>query len=123
MNSSTGMLTKVSDPSGEELKEDAVLEFDLMQRATLSRKRIGSSSKTFAKTCDSAGRTLTFTYFPGGASQKVFRYNYDLGGNITSLQDVTNNETVVQYSGFTALGQPGTATFPKPNTYKASPCQ
>ena len=110
-----GMLTKVSDPSGGESKEDRVLQLDVMQRITKSRKSIGSNAVTIGKAYDSSGRVITLTYFPGAPTQRVYRYAYDAAGNLTSLRDDTGSKDIVQYTNFTALGQARMAAFPKPN--------
>jgi RHS repeat-associated protein len=108
---SKGKLTKVSyQPPGEELREDAVLEYDLMQRVTRSQKTIpGMTPAVFEKTYDSAGRAIGITY-PGS---RLFSYRYDVAGNLLTVKD--GNEatgiTVAQYSNFTALGQPRQANF------------
>jgi YD repeat-containing protein len=105
---SKGKLTKISDPSGGESKEDSVLEYDLLQRVKSSKKKIGAEEATFYKTYDSAGRVISITY-PGN---RTYSYEYDVAGNLLSLKDPGGN-SVASHSGFTALGQPGTASFPK----------
>jgi RHS repeat-associated protein len=111
---SKGMLTSTLDPSGGETKEDSVLAFDIMQRATGSQKTIGTSSITISKTYDTSGRTLTMTY--GTNPQRSYGYVYDVAGNTVGLWDYTTSSYHVQYSGHTASGQPTGALFPKPNT-------
>ena len=114
---SVGKLTRVSDPSGGEVKEDLVIEYDLMQRVKRSQKNIGANSLVMEKAYDSAGRVVTLKYFPGAPSEKVYSYAYDVGGNTLYLRDNVAGWNLLEYSNFTALGQPGTATFPKPNNF------
>jgi len=107
---SRGMLTKIYiDPAGAEPKEDYILEYDVMQRPTITKKKIGVeqlNEVTIQKSYDSAGRVVSITY-PGN---HVYSYEYDVAGNLKNLKDNTG-ASVVEYSGFTALGQPGLATF------------
>jgi RHS repeat-associated protein len=104
---SKGMLTKIYiDPPGAEPKEDYILEYDVMQRPKITRKIIGAEEVIVQKTYDSAGRVVSITY-PGN---HVYSYEYDVGGNLKNLKDNTGLN-VVEYSDFTALGQPGLATF------------
>ncbi len=112
---SRGKLTRVSDPSGGETKEDSVLEYDLMQRVRRSRKTIGADSATFERTYDSAGRIVSITYLSGTPNQKVYRYEYDVAGNLLYVKDSASENRLVEYSEFTSLGQPKVATFPKPS--------
>jgi RHS repeat-associated protein len=107
---SKGMLTKVSDPSGGELKEDRVTEYDLMQRVTKSSKKIGADEVSFEKKYDSAGRVVSITY-PGS---KTYSYEYDVAGDLLYVKDSAGNH-LVDYSDFTALGQHKVAAFPKPD--------
>jgi RHS repeat-associated protein len=104
------MLTKIYiDPAGAEPKEDYILEYDVMQRPTITKKKIGVeqlNEVTIQKSYDSAGRVVSITY-PGN---HVYSYEYDVAGNLKNLKDNTG-ASVVEYSGFTALGQPGLATF------------
>jgi len=109
---SKGKLTKVSDHSGGELKEDRVLEYDEMQRVKRSQKTIpGSSPVTFEKSYDSVGRVVSITY-PGS---KIYSYKYDVAGNLLYVKDSATLNNLVEYSDFTALGQHKIANFPKPN--------
>ena len=109
---SKGKLTKVSDPSGGEIKEDKVLEYDLMQRVKRSQKTIpGSSPVIFEKGYDSAGRAVAITY-PGS---RTYSYEYDVAGNLLYLKDNASGNHLVDYSEFTALGQAKYGTLPKPN--------
>ncbi len=113
-NCATGIQTQALDPSGGENKIDQTLVLDIMQRATKSAKTTGVKTATIAKTYDSAGRVYTITYFPDDqVKKKVFSYTYDVAGNLLNIGDTTNGSTVVQYSGFTAMNQPGKALFPK----------
>ena len=67
-------LTKVSDNlyySGQpELKDDLVLEYDIMQMVKKSKKKIGADEVTFEKTYDSAGRVLSIKYLAGRLQMK-----------------------------------------------------
>ncbi len=54
------------------------------------------------------------TYFPGAPNERSFAYIYDVAGNTISLKENTEISNLVEYSNFTAAGQPGTAIFPKP---------
>jgi len=113
---SKGKLTKVSyQPSGEELREDLVIEYELLQRVKKSQKTIGANSVAFEKTHDSAGRAVSITY-PGA---KVYSYEYDVAGNLLYLKDTASGSHLVDYSDFTALGQAKYSTFPKPNNVSA----
>jgi RHS repeat-associated protein len=113
---SVGKLTKVSDPSGGEIKEDSVLEYDLMQRVKRSKKKIGAEEVTFERTYDSAGRAITIKYLAGTPNEKTYGYEYDVAGNLLYLKDNASGSHLVDYSEFTALGQPKYATFPKPSS-------
>jgi len=110
---STGKLTRVNyAPPGQDASEDAILSFDLMQRVTSSQKKIGTEAAncvTFNKSYDSAGRVISITY-PG---PKTYSYEYDVAGNLLYLKDNGTGNHLTDYSSFTALGQPGTASFPK----------
>jgi RHS repeat-associated protein len=112
---SKGKLTKVSDPSGGETKEDSVLEYDLMQRVKKSKKKIGTEEVTFEKTHDSAGRVISLKYLAGTPNEKTYSYEYDIAGNLLYVKDNASGNHLVDYSGFTALGQQKIATFPKPS--------
>ena len=111
MRNSQGKLTKISDPSGGELKEDLILEYDLMQRITKTEKTIGAQSVTFQKSYDSAGRVVSVTY-PGG---KTYSYEYDVAGELLYVKDNVTGNHLADYLNFTALGQQQIATFTKPN--------
>jgi RHS repeat-associated protein len=107
---SKGKLTRISDPSGGETKEDSVLEYDLMQRVKRGQKKIGTYTEnwaTFEKTYDSSGRVISITY-PGG---RIYSYAYDAAGNLLYLKENATQTNLVTYSNFTALSQPGLATF------------
>jgi RHS repeat-associated protein len=109
---SKGKLTSVSyEPSGEDLREDLVLELDQLQRVKYSSKQTGSLVKEFKKTYDSASRVITVTYLVGTGSEKKYNYVYDRAGNLLSLQDDDTSAMVVRYSDFTALGQPLSVVF------------
>ena len=111
---SKGKLTKVSHLVGNPLEEvdaDFVLEYDLNQRATISKKKIGTEEKTFEKTYDSAGRVISITY-PGN---KTYSYEYDVAGDLLYVKDNATGNNLVEYSVFTSLGQHKFAIFPKPN--------
>jgi RHS repeat-associated protein len=109
---SKGKLTSVSyEPSGEDMREDLVLELDQLQRVKYSSKQTGSLVKEFKKTYDSASRVITVTYLVGTGSEKKYNYGYDRAGNLLSLQDDDTSAMVVQYSDFTALGQPRNVMF------------
>jgi RHS repeat-associated protein len=113
---SWGKLTKISyQPSGEDLREDRILEYDLMQRLTKSQKTIGSQSVTFQKSYDSAGRVISVKYLAGTGSEKTYSYEYDTTGDLLYVKDNASGNHLVDYSDFTALGQQKIATFPKPN--------
>jgi RHS repeat-associated protein len=104
---SKGKLTKVSfQPTGEELREDRILEYDLLQRVVKSQKTTGMTTVSFGNTYDSAGRVITLKYFPGLPNEKIYSYEYDVAGNLLYLRDNVTGY-VVQYFNFTALGQPG----------------
>jgi RHS repeat-associated protein len=106
---SKGKLTKVSyQPPGEELREDAVLEYDEMQRVKRSQKTIpGSSPVILEKAYDSAGRAVSIAY-PGS---RIYGYEYDVAGNLLYLKDNATQNNVVAYSTFTVLGQPTLTSF------------
>jgi RHS repeat-associated protein len=109
---SKGKLTKVSyQPAGEDLREDSVLEYDLMQRIKKSKKKIGANEVTYEKTYDSAGRVISITY-PGN---KTYSYEYDVAGDLLYVKDNATGSHLVDYSDFTAVGQHRIANFPKPN--------
>jgi YD repeat-containing protein len=108
---SKGKLTKVSDPSGGEEKEDRVLEYDLMQRVKQSRKKIGAEEVTFENAYDSIGRVINIKYLAGTPNEKTYSYQYDVTGNLLYLKDNAAQNNVVAYSNFTALGQPRQANF------------
>ncbi len=106
---SKGKPTKVSyQPSGEELREDRVLEYDLLQRVKSSKKKIGADEVTYERLYDSLGRVITLTTY-GIPSQKTFSYEYDVAGNLLYVSE--GGTHYVDYSGFTALGQPANAAF------------
>lgn len=112
---SKGKLTKISDPSGGELKEDFILEYDLIQRITKSQKTIGAQSVTFQKSYDSAGRVISVKYLVGTPSEKTYSYEYDATGDLLYVKDNATGNHLVDYSNFTAVGQQQIATFPKLN--------
>jgi YD repeat-containing protein len=113
---SKGKLTKVSyQPSGEDLREDKVLEYDLMQRVKKGQKKIGADSATFEKGYDSAGRVISIKYLSGTPNEKIYSYEYDVAGDLLYVKDNATGNHLVDYSEFTALGQHKIATFPKPN--------
>ncbi len=113
---SKGKLTKITyQPSGEDLREDKVLEYDLMQRVKKSEKKIGSQSATFVKGYDSAGRVISLRYPAGASSYKTYGYGYDVAGNLLYAKEKQTGRNLVNYSDFTSLGQHKMATFPKPN--------
>jgi len=112
---SIGKLNKVSyQPSGEDLREDIVIECDLMQRTTKSQKTIGAQSVTFETSYDTAGRSLSIKYLAGTPNEKTYSYEYDMAGNLLYVKDNATGNHLVDYSDFTALGQQKIATFPKP---------
>jgi YD repeat-containing protein len=119
---SKGKLTKVTDNlykavDQPELKEDKVVEYDVMQRVKRSQKRTQIDEQTFAElqvetVYDSAGRVITLKYFPGDLErEKVYKYEYDVAGNLLYLKDNATGAKFVEYSNFTALGQPRLAEF------------
>ncbi len=112
---SKGKLTKISDPSGGETKEDSVLEYDLMQRVKKSKKKIGTDEVTFEKSYDSLGRAISIKYLAGTPNEKTYGYEYDVAGNLLYVKDSASGNRLVEYSEFTSLGQPKVATFPKPS--------
>jgi len=110
-----GKLTKVSDPSGGEAKEDLVLEYDLLQRAKKNKKKIGVEEVTFEKSYDSAGKVITIKYLAGTPNEKTYSYEYDVAGNLLYIKDNASGTHLVDYSDFTARNQPQTVIFPKPS--------
>jgi len=84
-------LTKVSyQPSGEDLREDSILECDLLQRMKKSKKKIGANEVTFERGYDSAGRVISIKY-PAGTPNEKGVNNGDVGAksnNADDLQDV-----------------------------------
>jgi YD repeat-containing protein len=85
---SKGKLTKVSyQPAGEDLREDSVLEYDLMQRIKKSKKKIGANEVTYEKTCDSAGRVVSIKYLAGSPNEKTYSYEYDVAGDLLYVKD------------------------------------
>lgn len=113
---SKGKQTKVSyQPSGEDLREDSILEYDLLQRVKKSKKKIGTNEITFEKSYDSGGKVVSIKYLAGTPNEKVYSYEYDVAGNLLYVKDNATGNHLVDYSGFTALGQQKSATFPKPN--------
>jgi RHS repeat-associated protein len=113
---SKGKQTKVSyQPSGEDLREDSILEYDLLQRVKKSKKKIGTNEVTFEKSYDSAGKVISIKYLAGTPSEKTYSYEYDVAGNLLYIKDNATSNHLVDYSDFTALGQQKIATFPKPN--------
>ena len=113
---SKGKQTKVSyQPSGQELREDSILEYDLLQRVKKSKKKIGTNEVTFEKSYDSAGKVISIKYLAGTPSEKVYSYEYDVAGNLLYVKDNASGNHLVDYSEFTALGQQKIATFQKPN--------
>ena len=112
---SKGKLTKVSRLVGSdpevEVAADFVLEYDLMQRVKISKKKIEANELTFEKNLDSSGRVVSITY-PGN---RTYSYEYDVAGDLLYVKDNSSGNKLVEYSGFTALGQHRVADFPKPN--------
>jgi RHS repeat-associated protein len=109
-NIAIGKLGKVRDTRGSEINEELVLQLDVMQRVKKSQKTVPASNPViFEKTYDSAGRVISLTYPVGSPSQKTFSYEYDVAGNLLYVKEGATQ--YVTYSGFTALGQPQTATF------------
>ena len=107
---SKGKLTKVSyQPSGEDLREDSILEYDIMQRVKSSKKKIGAQEVTFVNSYDSAGRVISITY-PGN---KTYSYEYDVAGNLLYLKDNASGTHLADYSDYNAIGKPMMKTFPK----------
>ncbi|MBI5606908.1 MAG: RHS repeat-associated core domain-containing protein [Deltaproteobacteria bacterium] len=92
---------------------DLVLEYDLMQRGRRNQKTTGASSAIFERTFDSAGRTLSLKYLAGSPSEKIYGYEYDVAGNLLYVKDSATGGHLADYSGFTALGQPTLAVYPK----------
>ncbi|MGO9092760.1 MAG: toxin TcdB middle/N-terminal domain-containing protein [bacterium] len=115
-NCSLGMLVDTLDPSNNENKESTVLALDVMQRVTKGQKSVGSTPAVTANTYDSLGRTASISFFPDDADpsprKKSYAYGYDIAGNTLGIYD-SSGADVVAYSGFTALDQPGYATYPK----------
>jgi len=107
-----GMLTKTTGASSG-TKEDSVLALDIMQRVTKSRKMIDGESVTMARTYDSAGRTVTQTYFPDTMQAHTLSYTYDVAGNTVAVYDSVSGQDHVQYMVHNASGQPGYALYPK----------
>ena len=110
-NCAIGMLTQTLDNSFNENKLDLVLGLDIMQRVTQSQKLTGISSVTISKTYDTAGRTYTETLSPAGQTTNSYAYVYDVAGNTTGVWDYTLGVYQVQYTNFTAVGQPQTANY------------
>ncbi len=132
----TGKLTDVSaenNSGAKEYKKDTVLELDIMQRITKSRKSIGPLlnpvSTVIAREYDTAGRMRTLTYFPDDPiKRKQIAYAYDTtfdpgtnatltAGNIASITNVTASSTLVMYSDYNALNKHKKATSPKAYPY------
>ena len=117
---SKGKLTRVVDnlyhDGQAELKEDMVLEYDLFQRVKRSQKNIGMDSATFEKSYDSAGRVVTIKYLAGTLDERIYDYEYDVAGDLLYVQERGAAYPLVEYSEFTAVGQPQFATFPKSPT-------
>jgi RHS repeat-associated protein len=115
---SKGKQTKVSDPGpplNPLLNEDAILEYDLLQRVKKSKKKIGTDEVTFEKSYDTSGRVLSIKYLAGTPNEKGYSYEYDVAGNILYIKENAFGNHLIDYSDFTALGQQKIATFPKPN--------
>ena len=112
---SKGKLTKVYDPSGGEVKEDKVTQFDELQRVRKSEKKIGNNIVKLEKRYDSTGKVLKLIYFPGEGTEDSYSYRYDGYGNLQYLKKSSASTNLVVYSNYTALGQPRTVVFPKPN--------
>ena len=111
-----GKQTKVSyQPSGQDLREDSVLEYDLLQRVKKSKKKIGTNEVTFEKSYDTAGKVIGIKYLSGTPNEKVYTYEYDVAGDLLYIKDNATGNHLVDYSDFTAIGQQKIATFPKPN--------
>ena len=111
---SKGKLTSVSDDQNGNY--DYVTEYDLFQRVKGSHKVIGADSASFEKRYDSAGRVVRIKYLAGSPFERVYDYEYDVAGNLLYVQESGSVYPLVAYSDFTALGQPGLATFPKSAT-------
>ena len=109
--SALGLLSDTLDQSEGIDRHDQVITADVMLRPTKTQKTVGSEVFGMGTTYDSNGKTATMTYFPDDASRrKVFTYDYDVAGNFISIQENTG-VIHVSYSGYTALGQPGSAIF------------
>jgi YD repeat-containing protein len=111
------MLLRTLDPSASVTKEDRVLALDGMQLVTQSKKTTGSNYVTITKAYDTADRVYTQTYAPSGSTAKTYAYTYDIAGNTIAVQDspYPSGTYHAQYLNFTAVGQPGIVTFPKPS--------
>jgi len=115
-----GKLTRVCDYVGGVCEqEDSVLECDLRQNPTRTYKRVGNVGNRFVtlqKSYDSAGRPVSLSYLSGGEvpSEKTFSYEYDVAGNIIYIKDSGTGWNLVEYSEYTALGQPGRVVYPNP---------
>ncbi len=107
---SQGMLTDTLDSLTS--NRDTVLTLDMMQRITKSQKTVSGTTVTMVKAYDSAGRIATIS--PNAA--KTYAYAYDTPGNTVSIQDKSTSAYLVQYTGFTAQGQPGRATYKNTTT-------
>jgi RHS repeat-associated protein len=96
-------------------QEDYILRYDLMQRPEKTRKKIGAEEVIIDKSYDSAGRIVELQYFPDDIPprKKIYSYQYDVAGNLLHLKDNATGTNFVEYSDFTALGQPQWAVFPK----------
>jgi RHS repeat-associated protein len=119
VSNSKGNLTRISHLVGDpevEVDAELVLEYDLMHRVKKVQKNIGAETATFEKAYDSAGRVISIKYLAGTLSEKVYDYEYDVPGNLLYVKESGAADSVVDYSDFTALGQPQFAIFPKSAT-------
>ncbi|RPI99522.1 MAG: hypothetical protein EHM36_15875, partial [Deltaproteobacteria bacterium] len=113
---SLGKLTKMDVYApGQEVREDTVLQYDVMQRVKKSKKKIGAEEVTFESGYDTAGRVISQRYVSGTTTTGIYGYGHDVAGNFLYIKDKSSGMSVVWHSDFTALGQPRSATSPRLN--------
>jgi len=95
-----GHFTSMTDLSGT-----TRYHYDLLGRTNKTVKTVDGTAYIVQAAYDDLDRIKTITY---PVDNETVTYNYDTGGNLST---VAGASTYAAYSGYTALGQPGSVTF------------
>ena len=108
-----GRLTTMNDQSGT-----TKYFYDQLGRTSKTVQTVDGVSYTTGATYDNLNRIKNLTY-PNNVDNETVVYNYDTGGNLSTATgniydnngNLLNSNVYATYTGYNALGQPGSVTF------------